>query len=79
MAGSEIPGSVWGGWRGWSGAGGSESELYLTLHCHHQNDFCINKTDSDESHFNSSFIVKGKKPQHKVHKPELFQEKGEPK
>ena len=27
--------------------------LYLSLHCHHQNDFCI-KMGSDESHFNVS-------------------------
>ena len=27
--------------------------IYLSLHCHHQNDSCI-KTGSDESHFNVS-------------------------
>ena len=27
--------------------------IYLSLHCHHQNDSCINK-GSDESHFNVS-------------------------
>ena len=27
--------------------------IYLSLHCHHQNDFCI-KVGSDESHFNIS-------------------------
>ena len=27
--------------------------IYLSLHCHHQNDFCI-KLCSDESHFNVS-------------------------
>ena len=27
--------------------------LYLSLHCHHQNDFCI-RMGSDESHFNVS-------------------------
>ena len=25
--------------------------MYLSLHCHHQNDFCI-KMGSEESHFN---------------------------
>ena len=43
------------------GAGGwgvlwrwGEREIrYLSLHCHHQNDFCI-KMGSDESHFNVS-------------------------
>ena len=34
------------------GGGGGEI-IYLWLHCHHQNDFCI-KVDSDESHFNVS-------------------------
>ena len=33
--------------------------LYVTLHCHHQNDFCITM-DSNECHFNVSFTVKGK-------------------
>ena len=27
--------------------------IYLSLHCHHQNDFCI-KAGSDESHSNVS-------------------------
>ena len=33
--------------------------IYLSLHCHHQNDSCI-KVGSDESHFNVSLIVKNK-------------------
>ena len=33
--------------------------VYLSLHCHHQNDSCIN-IGSDESHFNVSFIVRDK-------------------
>ena len=32
---------------------GGEGEIYLSRHCHHQNDFCI-KVGSDESHFNVS-------------------------
>ena len=36
-------GGVSGGWR----------IIYLSLHCHHQNDLCI-KVGSDESHFNVS-------------------------
>ena len=32
--------------------GGGEI-IYLSLHCHYQNDFCI-KVGSDESHFNVS-------------------------
>ena len=32
---------------------GEREIIYLSLHCHHQNDFCI-KIGSDESHFNVS-------------------------
>ena len=33
---------------------GAESEIiYLSLSCHHRNDFCI-KVGNDESHFNVS-------------------------
>ena len=39
--------------------GGGGGILYLTLHCHHQNDSCI-KMSSDESHFNVSLIVRDK-------------------
>ena len=35
--------------------GGGEREIiYLSLHCHHQNDFCINNMCGGESHFNVS-------------------------
>ena len=51
--------------------------IYLSLHCHHQNDSCI-KMGSDESHFNVSLIVRdkvtGQCPQ-----TTTFEEKGEPK
>ena len=33
--------------------------IYLSLHCHHQNDSCM-KVGSDESHFNVSLIVRDK-------------------
>ena len=33
--------------------------LYLSLHCHHQNDSCI-KMDSDERNFNVSLIERDK-------------------
>ena len=33
--------------------------IYLSLHCHHQNDSCI-KVGNDESHFNVSLIVRDK-------------------
>ena len=44
--------------------GGEGDYIYLSLHCHHQNDSCI-KMGSDESHFNVSVGI--------------FEEKGEPK
>ena len=34
---------------------GQREIIYLSLHCHHQNDFCI-KMGSDESHFNVSHL-----------------------
>ena len=33
--------------------------MYLSLRCHHQNDFCI-EVGSGVSHFNVSLIVRGK-------------------
>ena len=44
--------------------------IYLSLHCHHQNCFCI-KVGSDESHFNDS----GTKSQDSVHRPQLLKRK----
>ena len=39
---------------GWGGkCGGGREIIYLSLHCHHQNDSCI-KVGSDQSHFNVS-------------------------
>ena len=38
---------------------GLKEIIYLSLHCHHQNDFCI-KVGSDESHFNVSLTVRDK-------------------
>ena len=51
--------------------------IYLSLHCHHQNDFCI-KVGSDESHFNVSLIVRDKGTR-QCTQTTTFQEKGEPK
>ena len=39
--------------------GVERESIYLSLHCHHQNDFCIN-VGGDESHFNISLIVRDK-------------------
>ena len=36
---------------GGGGGGGGREIIYLSLHCHQQNDFCI-QMGSDESHFN---------------------------
>ena len=56
---------------------GEREIIYLSLYCHHQNDFRI-KTDSDESHFNVSLTVRDK-----VTRPcpqtITFEEKREPK
>ena len=43
--------------------------IYLSLHCHHQNDFCI-KVGSDESYLNVSLF--GTKSQDSVHRPQLL-------
>ena len=59
--------------------------IYLSLHCHHQNDFCI-KMGSDESHFNVSVGSDGQS--HKTVSTNhnffsflffFFEEKGKPK
>ena len=38
---------------GYGGGEGRDTIYLSSLHCHHQNDFCI-KMGSDESHFNVS-------------------------
>ena len=47
----------------WGGKGvrrwGEREIIYLSLHCHHQNDSCI-KMGSDESRFNVFLIVNDK-------------------
>ena len=45
--------------------------LYISLRCHHQNDFCI----KNESHFNVSLIVRDIVGRYTT----TFEEKGEPK
>ena len=51
--------------------------IYLSLHCHHQNDSCI-KMGSDESHFNVSLIVTDK-VRSQCPQTTTFEKKGEPK
>ena len=38
---------------------GEREIIYLSLYCHHQNDFCI-KTVSDENHFKVSVLMRDK-------------------
>ena len=45
------------------GGGGGGESIYLSPHCHHQNDSCI-KMGSDESHFNVSLTVRDKVTRH---------------
>ena len=52
---------------------GEREIIYLSLHCHHQNDSCI-KVGSDESHFDGQ-SHKTVSTNHNY----LFEEKGEPK
>ena len=52
--------------------------VYLSLHCHHQNDSCI-KMRSDESHFNVLLIVVRDKVTKQCPQTTTFEEKGEPK
>ena len=51
--------------------------IYLSLHCHHQNDSCI-KAGSDESHFNVLLIVKDKVTR-QCPQTTISEEKGKPK
>ena len=56
---------------------GKKEIIYLSLHCHHQNDSCI-KMGSDDSHFNVSLIVKDKFTR-QCPQTTTFEDKGEPK
>ena len=57
---------------------GEREIIYLSLHCHHQNDSCI-KMGSDESHFNVSVGSDGQSHKTVSANHNLFEEKGEPK
>ena len=56
---------------------GEREIIYLSLHCHHQNDLCT-KVGSDESHFNVSLIVRNKVTR-QCPQTTTFERKGEPK
>ena len=68
--------------RGEGGEGGMEwgkrEIIYLSLHCHLQNDFCI-EMGIDESHFNVSVGSDGQSHKTVSTNRILFDEKGEPK
>ena len=57
---------------------GKREIIYLSLHCHHQNDSCI-KMGSDESHFNGSVRSDGQCHKTVSSNHNLSEEKGEPK
>ena len=57
---------------------GEREIIYISLHCHHQNDFCI-KMGSDESHFNVSVGSDGQIHRTVSTNHNLFEERGEPK
>ena len=57
---------------------GKRKIIYLSLHCHHQNYFCI-KTGSAESHFNVLVGSDGQSHRTVSTNYNLFEEKGEPK
>ena len=56
---------------------GKREIIYLSLHCHHQNDPCI-KMGRDESHFNVSLTVRDKVTR-QCPETTIFEEEGEPK
>ena len=55
---------------------GEREIIYLSLHCHHQNDFCI-KVGSDESHY--CFMIVRDKVTRQCPQTTTFEEKGKPK
>ena len=57
---------------------GEREIIYLSLYCHHQNDFYIKK-GSDESHFNVSVGSDGQSHETVFTNHNLFEKKGEPK
>ena len=53
---------------------GGKGDLYLSLHCHHQNDACI-KMGSDESHFDVSLIERDKVTRQCPHRQQFLKRK----
>ena len=79
LTSTEIIWLIRDGEKGGKGVGrlGERGIIYLSLHCHHQNDFCI-KVGGDESHSNDSLIVRDKVTRQRP-QTTTFQGKGEPK
>ena len=67
-----------GGKEVWGGGGGRGEIIYISLHCHHQNDSYI-KMGSDESHFNVSVGSDGRSHTTVSTDHNLSEEKGKPK
>ena len=67
------------GKKGWKGVWrwGEREIIYLSLHCHHQNDSCV-KMGSDVSHFNVSLTVRDKVTR-QCPQTATFEKKEEPK
>ena len=57
---------------------GEKEIIYPSLHCHHQNHFCI-KMGSNESHFNVSVGSDGQSHKTASTNHNLFEEIGQPK
>ena len=57
---------------------GEREIIYLSPHCHHQNDFCI-KVGSDESHFYVSVGSDGQSHKTVSTKHNISEKKGKPK
>ena len=60
------------------GEGGGVEIIYISLHCHRQNDSCL-KMGRDESHVNVSLTVSDKITRQRSTNHNLFEDKGEPK
>ena len=62
-----------GVWRGWK-----RKIIYLSLRCHHQNDFCI-EAGSSESHLKCLINCEGQSHKTVSTSHHLFKKKGDPK
>ena len=67
------------GGEGYGGGGRRTEIIYLSQHCHHQNDCRCIKMSSDESHFNVSVGSDGQSHKTVSTNHNLFEEKGDPK